>query len=129
MEFNHTTLEKDIERLGREVAEQKSRPENKGVPEREIVRQVITPVVKTHLPPTPAQAPAKNEEDTFLPSYTKTTPADTKHYIEQLLEGTFHEGLEKTIKKAIQAGPFVVDAYHDALIDKLHDELKKRNIL
>mgnify|MGYP001610990489 FL=1 len=132
MEFNFNTLEADIARLSKEVAAHKARPENQDTPEREIIKQVLQPVIKRHAPPNTAATPpreAENEENAILPEYTEFSSPQVKLKIEQLIESTFREGLEPTIKKAVHAGPFIMDAYHDALIDKLYDELKKRKLL
>jgi hypothetical protein len=138
--FNLNTLEQDIERLSREVREKQNLPENKNLSQREVVKQAIQPLVKSpglesrlaraHVAP-PAQAPTQTapEEQSVLPGYLENSPAELKLKIEQLIDEVFRKGLEEAIEDARKAGPFVVDAFHDALTDKLHEELIKRKLI
>ena len=38
-------------------------------------------------------------------------------------------GLKKTIEQAKSEPAYILDAFHDALVDKLHSELKQRNLI
>ena len=129
-QFNHSIIEKDIERLSKEIAEKKNLPEYKEVPERELIKQTLQPLVRQAT--SDKQQVTKKEEETketVLPDYLKDSPPEIKLRVEKLVDLVFHQGIEKTIKEANQAGPFILDAFHDALIDKLYDELKKRNLI
>ena len=128
--FNHNTLEKDIERLSQEVAEKKNAPEHKDLTEREIVKKVIEPMIKQ----SPIQQSAqkrddKDDEEGVLPGYLDKASNDIKLRTEQLIDITFHRGLENALKEAKKSGPFVLDAFHDALADKLYEEIKKRGMI
>ena len=39
------------------------------------------------------------------------------------------KGIKKAIEEAKKNSAFVLDAFHDALVDKMHDELKERGII
>ena len=52
-----------------------------------------------------------------------------KNKIEQLINLAFSKGLEMAVAEAKKSVPFVEDAFHDALTDKLLLELKRRGIL
>ncbi len=131
--FNYNTLEKDIERLSREVVEKKNLSEYKETSERELIKQVITPLVlqtkSKVVELTDNSQNASNAEETVLPDYLKNSPAETKLQVEKLVESVFSDGLEKTVKKAVLSNAFVLDAFHDALTDKLYDELKTRKLI
>lgn len=131
--FNHNTLEKDIKRLSREVAEKKNLPEHKETPEKELIKQVITPLIfqirRQAAEPADDSQSVSDAEETVLPDYLKDSPAGTKLQVEKLVESVFHEGLSKTIKKAVSSNAFILDAFHDALTDKLYDELKIRKLI
>jgi len=129
-QFNHSIIEKDIERLSKEIAEKKNLPEYKEVPERELIKQTLQPLVRQAT--SDKQQVTKKEEETketVLPDYLKDSPPEIKLRVEKLVDLVFHQGIEKTIKEANQAGPFILDAFHDALTNKLYDELKKRNLI
>ncbi len=131
--FNYNTLEKDIERLSREVVEKKNLSEYKETSERELIKQVITPLVlqtkSKVVELTDNSQNASNAEETVLPDYLKNSPAETKLQVEKLVESVFSDGLEKTVEKAVLSNAFVLDAFHDALTDKLYDELKARKLI
>jgi hypothetical protein len=118
-------LEADIERLSREIAEKKNLPEYKNLPARELVKQTLQPMIKLDFTP----PISKTAEETFLPDYLKELPAETKLQVAQLVDLTFHQGIEKVIARARRANPFILDAFHDALTDKLYEELKKRELI
>jgi len=131
--FNYNTLEKDIERLSREVVEKKNLPEHKETPERELIKQVITPLIfqiKRQASGTANNFQSVSDaEETVLPDYLKDSPAEIKLQMEKLVESVFSDGLEKTIKKAVSLNAFVLDAFHDALTDKLYSELESRKLI
>ena len=129
-QFNHNTIEQDIERLSKEIAEKKKMPEYKEMPERELIKQTIQPLMgRPSSQPTPAVGQPPSTQKTVLPDYLRDSPAEIKLQVEKLVDSVFHQGIEKTVKAAKEAGPFILDAFHDALTDKLYDELKKRNLI
>ena len=129
--FNHNIIEQDIKRLSQEIAEKKKLLEYKEVPEKELIKQTIEPLVKqSYIQSSQQLAQArKAAKKTTLPDYLKDSPDKIKLQVEKLVDSVFHQGISKTIKEAQKAGPFILDAFHDALTDKLYDELKKRKYL
>lgn len=124
-ESQHEILEADIEKLVQEVKRLREHPETKGLSEQELLKKSIQKVV-----PITSQAPAPQKfPPSPLPDYAEGAPAETKLEIERLLEITFHKGLKKAHEEAQKAQPFVIDAFHDALVGKLYPEFKKRGIL
>lgn len=65
----------------------------------------------------------------FLPSYMDTQDEKVKKVVENLVDLVFKEGLEKALSEIRFYPPFIVDAFHDALIDKIIPELKKRGVI
>ncbi len=129
-QFNHNIVEQDIERLSREIKERQLTVESKGVSERELVKQAIYPLVKQQ--PAPAIQPTEpslSTEERVLPDYLKDSSREIKLKVEQLIDLTFHHGIEKAASEARKFNPFILDAYHDALTDKLYEELKKRGLI
>ena|SRR3989344_4408264 len=121
----HPALERDIERLSTEIGRHLERPEMKGASGREVVKESL----KTMGASATAPAPAAKDDESALPAYLKDEPAQVKLRVEQLLDVAFHKGLTAAVKEARRAGPFVIDAFHDALTDKLYPELKKRGMI
>lgn len=133
-DFN--VLETDIEKISAEIAEKKKLLEHKDVSERELIKQSIKASVQVKQQLTTDKD--KNEDKNtnfaknFLPDYfkdVKNLPPETKSQIELLIDLTLHQGIDKTVHRAQRFNPFIIDAFHDILTDKLHEELKKRNLL
>ncbi len=130
--FEHDALEADIKRLGKEIAEKRNLLEHKNFSERELVKKSLEPMIK--------QAPASGQQsdvsgrlsdidNQILPDYLKDSPDEVKIQVEKLVDLVFHQGIMKAVKEAQKSGGFVLDAFHDALTDKLYEELKKRKMI
>ena len=129
--FEHSILEADIERLSKEIAEKRNLLEHKNLSDRELIKKSLEPMIR--------QVPVNNLQPTtddrqqisnqVLPNYLKDSPLEIKLQVEKLIDAFLHQGIKKTIKEAQKGGGFVLDAFHDALTDKLHEELKKRKLI
>jgi len=122
----HESLEKSFERLGGHIERQKELPEAKELSEKELVKKSIKSLAAEIAPqvaPPPSSTP--------LPSYLEggDAPEAARAAVERLVKLVFEKGLEKALVEAGRHGPFVEDAFHDALVDKLLPELKKRGML
>lgn len=125
--FEHSALEADIQRLAQEIQRHRERPELQGASEREIVKEAVRSVAPTPAAPQPQpQAPSSQSP---LPQYAESASAETKLEIEYLLDVAFHHGIAKANAEAAKTNPFVLDAFHDALVGKLYPELQKRGIV
>ncbi len=128
--IEHKVLEADIERLSKEIAEKKNLPEYKEISEKELIKQVLQPIIKQGTNDK-KQVISENEKtkEIVLPDYLKDSPAETKLQVEKLIDSVFHQGIDKVVKIAKQTNPFVLDAFHDALTDRLYEELKNRKLI
>ncbi|MEK7593334.1 MAG: hypothetical protein AAB464_01275 [Patescibacteria group bacterium] len=124
--FEHSALEADIERLSKEIGEKKNLLEYKKITERELIKRAIQPMIKSNQPIQPASSGTQSQ---ILPDYLASASDEIKFQIEELVDSLFHQGIKKVIKRAQRASPFILDAFHDALTDKLHEELKKRKLI
>jgi hypothetical protein len=128
--FKIGVLEADIERLSREIKEKKELLENKGVSNKELLKQTLGPIVKQTGRIQPTQTNIQPADDNkFLSDYLKDAPADVKIKVEKLIDSAFRHGLSGAVNEARRFDPFILDAFHDTLTDKLYDELKKRGLL
>ena len=56
--------------------------------------------------------------------------ADQQHHLQELVNSAFEDGLTSAIEKAMKMNdPYLLDSFHDLLVDRLYDELIKRNKL
>ncbi len=132
-------LEKSFARFGSEVQKNLETQEFQNVPEREVVKQSLRSFAETVPEPQPVQstpaapapvAPHANQ-DAFLPAYFSEgdESPEVKRTVEGLIQMVFDEDIEKAVNEARRYPAFVEDAFHDALVDKLMPELRKRGIV
>ncbi len=130
-------LEKSFARLGNEIRKNAETPAFKSAPEREVVKQTIKSfaeqVSQTQRAPASAPVPAAPHanQDKFLPSYFDEgdESPEVKRTVEGLIQMVFDEDIEKAVTEAKRYPAFIEDAFHDALVDKLMPELKKRGVV
>ncbi|MEK7086712.1 MAG: hypothetical protein AAB935_00440 [Patescibacteria group bacterium] len=126
-------LEAGLVKIGEEVRKQIEQPEAKILPEREVLKQSIQSVAAQIPRASAATEAAKNESDkrTVLPDYLHSGDANKAAVaeVERLVGIAFSESLLSALAEAKKRPPFVEDAFHDALTDKLLPELQKRGIL
>lgn len=122
----HESLERSLEHLGQKIQVEKK--EHRGLEGRELLRQSLK-TLSQQAPVQPQEE--KTNEESALPSYLALNPTEPqiKIEIERLLDLVFHRGLVKALSEAKHHPPFVEDAFHDALVDKLLPELKKRGMI
>lgn len=123
--FEHSALERDLQRLSQEVIERKGKPEAKEMPDREIVKSILQAKIKA---PAPTESQANLSEE-VLPKYLEHESPEIKLKVEELIEVAFHQGIDQAIAEAKKYGPFILDALHDSLTGKIYDELKNRKLL
>lgn len=124
-------LEQDLLKLVKEVQTHKERPENAGLNDQQLVKMAVQSLAAAAATTASAPAPVTPAptSDGPLPAYMKDASAQTKHEVEYLVNTALHKGLDKANEEARKANSFVLDAFHDTLTGKLHDELQKRGLL
>jgi len=128
--FTHESLEKDLARLAVEVQEKRALSENKNLSERDLVKVSLQSLTPQITPSDKLAVTQDEEQKDFLSSYlSKELPPEAKLQIEQLLDLTFHKGVAKAVEEARKAPPFILDAFHDALVDKLYPLLQEKDLL
>lgn len=130
----HENLEQSLARLGQQIEVERERPEAQKLSEQELVKQSIKSFANTVVPEEDAAVQSRGvptTDESALPTYLQGKSIDVKIKleVERLVDLVFHEGLEKAIKEASKHPPFIEDAFHDALVDKLLPELKKKGII
>ncbi|OGZ02059.1 MAG: hypothetical protein A3G64_02695 [Candidatus Liptonbacteria bacterium RIFCSPLOWO2_12_FULL_60_15] len=126
----HPALERDIARLSEQIGKHRESPELKGAESKELIRESLRSLAPQPATPAVPQPPSPEDDGSaLLPSYMQDEPAATKLMVEELLELSLHTGITQGLKEARKAGPYILDAFHDALVDKLYPELKKRGIV
>lgn len=129
-------LDSSLNRLGVEVSKRIESPEFKEAPIKHVVKESLKSLPIREESPMPAASRERpgNQDSTaqFLPSYLATDdPKDdqVRTIVENLITLAFQSDIERAIAAAKRYPPFVEDAFHDALTDKLVPELRKRGII
>lgn len=131
--MEHNALERDVARLSQEVLELRSKLGAEKADE-SAVREVLRPKIYLEAPSSSAPSASQSAGDQaslspILPDYLQKESPELKLKVEELVGLTLQQGIEKTVEQARQYGPFLLDAYHDALTSKMHQELKNRGLL
>ncbi len=121
--FEHSALEQEIKAFAAEIKERGLAEKGK-----EAVKTVIQEKMGAPSPAVPA-APPPAGQSPALPGYLQAEPPDVKLKVEKLLDLALHKGIKQAAEEARNTVPLVMDAFHDALVDKLYDELKVRGLL
>ncbi|MDO8515825.1 MAG: hypothetical protein Q7S28_01090 [bacterium] len=124
--FEHSFLESDLAHLAREVAERKESFERVGTSDKEILREAIKSFG------TAPVSNAQSADDTAkgpLPLYVKDAPPETKLEIEYLLDVAVHKGIAVANSEAKRANPYILDAFHDALLKMIHPVMEEKKLL
>ncbi len=129
------SLDKSLDRLGAEVSKKVESPEFKEAPIEHVVKESLRTLSVSATPPAAAVSAEKPRDQDprarFLPSYLSDDAGDVevKAVVENLVTLAFQSGVERAIAEAKRYPPFVEDAFHDALTEKLVPELRKRGII
>lgn len=121
-------IEADIARLSAEIKERSAK--ESAAPSKEALKQALRPVIYQPSPAADAGANDRLEPPSpYLPEYVNQAPQEARLQVETLVDLAFHKGVAEAAAQARLMGPFVVDAFHDALVEKLYSEMQARNLL
>jgi len=133
-------IEAEIAELSRQIEEKRrTLEESRGISVEH--KEAISEVVREHVfkdraskftpqQPTPAVSPPRDRKTVISQqSYLDNLSPEMASEVNRLIELVPTKGLMAAIAEARNAEPFVLDAFHDALVDKLYDELKSRGII
>ncbi|HEY4506424.1 MAG TPA: hypothetical protein VJJ24_03195 [Candidatus Paceibacterota bacterium] len=134
-------IEAEIAELSRQIDEKRRvLEESRGISVEH--KEALAEVVREHVfkDQAPKFTPAPQPNPAVPPPSGGTTASGQKSYLDdlspesatevnRLIELVPTKGLMAAIAEAKNSDPFVLDAFHDALVDKLYDELKSRGLI
>lgn len=135
-------LESEIAELSRQIENKKRALEaENGIvrEEKEIVAETVIEHFYTEVNPA-ADSRINSDEDNSPKSVLPKMVAVGKDYLDTLAPETIEsvnayvsmiprDGIRKTVSKVQTEQPFLIDAFHDALVTRLYDELVARKII
>lgn len=139
-----SAIEAEIKELSRQIEEKRRiLEENRGMPIRH--EEAISEVVMDHLRPdgavsgsTATQSTDDDDDDDTKKTtqsavthqhYLDNAPPQVVREINDLIELVPTKGVRAAIALAQEKDSFTMDAFHDALVDRLYHELKTRGYL
>lgn len=128
-------MERDLARITHTVEAERAVTTESPAPAPELVRRSLEDLSGGVPAPTPAASPASSapsdDHGGELPAYLAASAGDPKarQEVDRLVHLAFRDGIEAAVREAKRQPPFILDALHDALVDKLLPELKRRGVL
>jgi hypothetical protein len=122
--FEHSALELEMKELAAEIKERGQAEKGK-----EAVRSAIQERAGAAAPLPAGQGAPTPSRSGSLPKYLDKESPELKLKVEKLLDMAIHKGIKAASNEARNTSPLVMDAFHDALTDKLYGELKSRGLL
>ena len=136
-------LEQEIADLQKMIEAKRDQLEKDGgiVEEKELVSQSVHEMFLDATEPKAGQTTSPQNSSAITPtSATPQAVPTTGSYLDYLDDQTAEvinglvaqigtKGITAVINEASVQEPFVIDAFHDALVDKLYDELKTRGLV
>jgi|GEM_PF-1865801 len=84
---------------------------------------------ESHPTPTTQSVSVSDYKKEVLPEYAGEESEQAQNKVLELIDLTFSKGLATGIRAAKAQDPVVMDMYHDALVDKLLEKLKEKNLI
>lgn len=133
-------LEQEIAELQKMIETKRDQLEKEGgiIEEKELVKQSVQEIFRAGktVPPSPTSTSSLGQtahptlvETAKNGSYLDHLDTDTAEAVNKLIALIPEKGIATAIELVSTNEPFVIDAFHDALIDKLYDELRARGIV
>lgn len=96
--------------------------------EQQIAKEVIGETVREAAAAASTAAAATTPHDPGA-SYLDSVEPDTAAAINDLIDKVQAKGLSSAIAEAQATSPYMLDVFHDALVDKLYDTLKENKLI
>ncbi|MBI5139908.1 MAG: hypothetical protein HZA94_00435 [Candidatus Vogelbacteria bacterium] len=139
-DFSKNSIEAEIAELSQKIVEKRKQLESKSgvVEERELPRSAIGEQLGQAVVSPPSTSVASSSQP--KPGMVSFDPAGGKSYLDYLSDESreivtslvsiaFDKGINEAIKVAEAQEPFILDAFHDVLRDKVFQEMKTRGLI
>ena len=94
--------------------------------EKEILKQVISEKFQA-VPQTQTQAADDKKEQPLPPPSPQDSKTQYQYAVDSLINTAFEKGLTKAVQEVRDThNAFLIDAFHDELVDKFYSEIKSK---
>lgn len=127
-------IEAEIAELASQIeAKRKLLESEKGlVEEKEVLKSAVGEKMSQGVPSFSARqntsSASSGTQSSSGSSYLDSVGSEVEAEVNSLLSVVFEKGIDEAIKRASSSSPLVLDAFHDALTDKLYEEMKNRGV-
>ena len=112
----------DLERISADVAARREMPEHVGQNDQELLKHALRNITSGA-----ANRIAESSED--IPAYMADAPSGAKRELEHYLQEAVTSGIDVAAAHIASSSPFLMDAFHDALVGPLYELLKQKGML
>ena len=120
-------FEQEVSEISLEIEERRNKLEKEaGIESHE---QVAREVIGEAIAAASARGAQPADDVPKGASYLDTADTDTAHAVNQLIDRIQEKGLSAAIAEARSQSPYILDAFHDALVEKLYNTLKTANYI
>lgn len=124
--FANNNLESEIAELSLKIEEKRRQleTENNMVSDKEVVKDITSEIVFSD-----DGGVVEKTKGTTPTSYLDSLDENTVSLVNDYINMVNQKGIRHTLKQLRQEDPFYLDVVHDALVDKLYEELKNRGLV
>ena len=120
--------EEDLKKIKNQFELAQKSPESEKTSPREVLKESI----KSLFPPekrTASESGRPESNEANLPAYLRESDPAVKDLIQSLIAVAYRDGPAAAVAAASKHGDFILDAFHDALTEKLYPELVRRGLI
>ncbi|MEI6296872.1 MAG: hypothetical protein WCO84_04480 [bacterium] len=136
-QFSQNIIEAEIAELTKRIQEKRKvlEEQNGIIEEKDLIRSAVaegissSPSSQTSSSSQKTTVTTKSTEQKTDISYIDTIDPKTGEEVNRLIEIAFTKGIEAAFSEVSKDEPYVVDAFHDVLVDRLYEDLKNRGIV
>lgn len=116
-------FEQEITAINREIAEKRAELER--APDSEAEKALARDTLSKKL--VESDAAIEERPATSVETHLNSVDAETAQKVNEIIEKIHEKGLAAAIAEAREESPYILDTFHDTLVEKLYDELVANN--
>lgn len=128
-EIPQNNFEQEVAQISQAIERKRNviERENGIVEEQEVAKEAIREAIQTEKP---NQAQLVQQSDgSANDGYLSTLDETHKAKINELVTTMREKGIKQAVQDAQEDDPYLLDAFHDTLVDTLYDELKEKGYI
>lgn len=139
-QFSQNVIESEIAELAKKIQEKRKilEEQNGIIEEKDLVRSAVAEGISRSplsqasstqtaqkITTTASQSSGKKADVSYLDTLDEESGAE----VNRLIDVAFTKGIEAAFSEVSKDEPYIMDAFHDVLVDRLYEELKKKGVV